>query len=96
MICEFNWCEFDNVVLGGIVTGIIASLLIFLFTELKERYVFFRKYKHLISKQDLFDWNAFSMLKDDGRKREDTPNGSTASVLVKKKTLQIILKDNAI
>ena len=92
MNCEFNWCEFYNVFFGGLVTGIITSILLFLLTDWIESYRFFKKYKHLISNQDKFDWIAFSMRPENGRFRQDNPNGSIAKVVVKKKTLQIILE----
>lgn len=92
MNCEFNWCEFYNVFFGGIVTGIIASILFIWLTDWIESYRFFKWYKHLISKQDKFDWIAFSMRHENGRIRQENPNGSIAKVVVKKKTLQIILE----
>ncbi|MBP7399836.1 MAG: hypothetical protein KA954_09645 [Chitinophagales bacterium] len=92
MKCDLNWCEFYNVFLGGIVTGIIASLLFILFNGWIESFRFFKKYRHLQSKQDKLDWTAYSMRPQNGRIRQDTPNGSIAKILIRKETIQITLE----
>lgn len=95
MSCNFSWCEFINIFLGGLVTGIIASWLFILFSNLIKRYHFYKKYKHLNSKQNIYDWIAYSMKEDNGRIREDHSNGSIANISIKNKKLEIALKHDA-
>lgn len=94
MNCEFNSCEFINVVFGGIITGIIASVLLAWITNIISVCSFKRKYKHLKSIPDKFDWTAYSMKKEDGRVREDSPNGSSVNIDIKKGRIYLTLKQN--
>ena len=75
MICQFDPCEFYNLFFGGIITGIVASFLYILIEKAIKHIKFNRQFKHLVS-IDQFDWNAYSMRKDDGRKREENSNGT--------------------
>ena len=92
MWCAFSLCEFYNIVLGGIIIGIITSILFTFLTSQIEKRQFLKKYKYLASQKNHFDWLAYSMRKDDGRLREDASNGSTATISVKNKRIQIILE----
>lgn len=81
MTCTFDLCEFYNLFFGGIVTGIVASFLYILLDKFFKNQNFKRKYKYLESSNDSsFDWLAYSMRKDDGRKREDNPNGTILNI----------------
>ena len=44
---------------------------------------FKKKYKYLQSSTNDFDWVAYSMKKEDGRIREENPNGSKMHIVVK-------------
>ena len=92
MFCNFDLCEFYNILFGGIIIGIIASFLyIFLDNNLKQ-IRFTKKYRHLKSHQNKFDWTAYSMSKENGRVRNESPNGAIASVTLEKAKIKISLK----
>ena len=93
MICNFNWCEFYNVVLGGIVTGIIASFLVVWLTNQIHTCKFRKRYGHLNSNpKGAFDWTAYSMRKDKGNVREDAPNGSVLNIHILQDRIKLTLR----
>jgi hypothetical protein len=95
MNCHFDLCEFINVFIGGIFTGILASFLFVCLTNFIENRKDSRKFKYLKSKDNnSFDWICYSMTKENGRIRENNPNGSSASIEYKKgKVLNFRLKE---
>ena len=82
MLCNFDLCEFYNVVLGGLLIGIITSFLFVWLTRLIHSYNFKARYKYLESVNNDFDWIAYDMKKSNERLREDCPNGSKANIKV--------------
>jgi hypothetical protein len=88
MNCVFSLCEFVNVVVGGIITGIVASVLFLVLSNwLKTRY-YSIKYKYLKSPNGIQnDWICYSMKNENGRIREDNPNGSTVTINHKKENI---------
>ena len=90
-MCEYDKCEFYNVILGGIVTGIIASLFIMLFTFLIETFCFWIKYRHLKSSNNNFDWLSYSMKEDNGRIK-DKLTGAVASISLSSRRKKIKIK----
>ncbi|MFI5185442.1 MAG: hypothetical protein ACHQF0_01835 [Chitinophagales bacterium] len=66
----------------------------YFFSNQIARYRFHKKYKHLNSQPNDFDWVAYSMKNEDGRIRNDNPNGSIANISVKNTKITIILKHN--
>jgi hypothetical protein len=96
MNCHFDLCEFINVVVGGIVTGLVASLLWAWFSELFRNFRYSMKYKYLKSPIGIEDdWICYSMKKENGRIREDKPNGSTVTIPYEKgNNFTIKLKQN--
>jgi hypothetical protein len=93
MNCYFDCCAFINIVFGGLFVGIIASFLFVLLTKRFSRYKFLNSYRYLESKpEDDFDWAAYTMQKNNWRKREDRPNGSRVNIQLKKDTLILKLR----
>src|SRR5690348_11202503 len=92
MMYIFDLCEFYNIFFEGILTGIIASLIFVGLTELFRILKFRWKYSYLKSRdQNSYDWIAYSMKSDDGRIREDSPNGSMVNIEVKSNKIKITL-----
>jgi hypothetical protein len=84
MKCVFDICEFYNMLIGGLVIGIIASFIFVWLTEAIRIYKFNKRYRHLQSKLRIdYDWIAYSMRDDNGRIREDEPNGSVMNLVVR-------------
>jgi len=52
---------------------------------------FRRRYKHLESDSNIFDWEAYSMKAEDGRIREDVPNGAKMNIRVKRGKIYLTL-----
>ncbi|MCK4665065.1 MAG: hypothetical protein KAT68_19510 [Bacteroidales bacterium] len=95
MNCIIDWCEFYNIILGGLIIGIIASFLFIGITDIISICRFRKRYKHLKSTpQASFDWIAYSMRSDNGRKRKEYPNGSTANIRINKNRIYLTLKEN--
>jgi len=92
MLCNFDFCEFYNVVLGGLLIGIVTSFVFIWLTNLLKQFNFRRQYNHLESVSDKFDWIAYSMKKEEGRVREDQPNGSKVNLKIKKDKIYIRLQ----
>lgn len=93
MKCDFDICEFYNVFIGGIITGIITSVLFVYLTNFRNSLRFKKLYGHLQSDTDqTYDWTSYSMKKEDGRIRQESPNGSTLSIRLKSDRLQLLLK----
>ena len=93
MNCIFDSCEFYNLFLGGIITGIITSFLFVWLTNFLSRRKFKLQYKHLQSKSpNSFDWVAYSMRQDNSRLRQDNPNGSELNVQVSGSRIFLKLK----
>lgn len=92
MNCIPDWCEFYNIIFGGLIIGIIASFLFIGITDIISICRFIKRYKYLKSfKKDHNDWIAYSMREDNGRMIQDLPNGSTANINIKKKRIYITL-----
>ena len=82
-----------NVFFGGIITGLIASLCFVWLEKIFSNCKFQKRYKYLNSiSKDKYDWVAYDMKKEDGRIREDDPNGSTVNISVKKNSINLTLK----
>ena len=92
MFCKFDLCEFYNILFGGIIVGITASFLYILLDNFINQMRFHKNYKHLKSNQDQFDWVAYSMSKENGRVRNENPNGAIANITLNKRKLKIVLK----
>ena len=92
MLCNFELCEFYNVVLGGLLIGLITSFVFIWLTNSFKHISFNRLYNHLNSSNDQFDWIAYSMKNEDGRVREDQPNGSKVNLKIKKGKIYIRLQ----
>jgi hypothetical protein len=93
MNCIFDICEFNNIILGGIVIGIITSFLFVWLTQHIQRLRFIRNYSHLQSRpNDAFDWKAYSMKEEDGRIRQENPNGSLVNIQLMKGQIYLNLK----
>jgi len=98
MNCHFDICEFINVVVGGIVTAIVASFLWVWFAEIFRNCRLSKRYKYLkspVGSQD--DWICYSMKPDNGHLREDNPNGSTVFISQEKGnrfSIRLKQKDN--
>lgn len=94
MNCIFNFCEFYNVFLGGLLTGVIASFIFIWLTKFLAIRKFRKQYGHLESiNKDTFDWVAYSMREDNGRIRQDNPNGSTLNIQIFRDRLYLKLLD---
>ncbi len=100
MNCFFDPCEFINIIVGGILTGIVASFLFVLILNTINSCRDSRNYKYLQSpNENEFDWICYSMQYANGRIREENPNGSTANINYKKGNIlniRIKQKDNRI
>lgn len=95
MICDFSWCEFYNILIGGVLIGIITSFLFVWLVSLINIRKFKRQYLHLqSSSSDTFDWTAYSMREDNGRLKSDEPNGSVLNVTLKKDRIYLKLKQS--
>src|SRR5690606_968476 len=92
MICNFSWCEFLNILFGGLIIGIIASFLFVLITDYIKRWRFNKKYKHLKSAKNVYDWPSYSMKESDNRFRNESPNGAIANISLETSSINIILK----
>ncbi len=85
MKCPIDICEFYNMLISGIVLGVVASFLFVVLTDWIRICRFKKRYSHLKSKTESeFDWIAYSMREDDGRKRQDAPNGSKMNLQLDK------------
>lgn len=95
MLCKFDLCELWNMLFGGIVIGIIASFLFVGITQLIAKCKFKKKYKFLESKStDVFDWIAYSMKSENGRIKEETPNGSSVNIKINQGRIYLHLVQN--
>jgi hypothetical protein len=91
MFCNFDLCEFYNILFGGIIIGIIASFIFIYLDNFLRKLRFIRKYKHLKSNRNKFDWISYSMSKEDSRVRNDKPNGAVANITLENIKIKIIL-----
>lgn len=93
MKCDFDICEFYNMLIGGLLVGIVASFIFVWLTELIRTRKFNKRYKHLCSStNNEFDWVAYSMREDNGRIRNDNPNGSVMNLQIQKDRIFIKVK----
>lgn len=94
MNCRFDICELINIVFGGIITGLVASFLFVWLSNLLKKFIDSRNYKYLKSPKGIeYDWTCYSIKNENGRIREDNPNGSTVTINHKRgNTLNIKLK----
>lgn len=91
MICNFDLCEFYNIIFGGIVIGIIASFLFIWLDNFLKNLRFTKKYNYLKSNQGQFDWISYSMSEENNRVRNEFPNGAVANITLKNRKINIIL-----
>jgi hypothetical protein len=92
MFCQFNQCEFINIILGGILVGIISSFLFVFLTDYFKNRKFNKQYKHLVSDKNNFDWDSYPMLKDDGRIIDINTKQAEATVYLGKGLINITLR----
>lgn len=92
MNCSFSLCDFYNIIIGGIITGVVASFLFIPLSRLFSNWGFRCKYSKLQSAKDVFDWTAYSMSSENGRIRDSNPNGSTANINITRGKITVTLK----
>jgi hypothetical protein len=101
---EFHVCPYFmkyvfkvlELIIGGIIAGVIASLLFVKFSECYKTIIFNKRYAHLNSHSvNDFDWEGYSMAQKNGRIRQDNSNGSFMNINIMNKVIYIKVCHNS-
>lgn len=92
MTCSSVLNDFYDLIIGGVVTGLIASFLFIPLSRLFSNLNFKWKYTTFQSKEGQFDWIAYSMSPENGRVRDQSPNGSKANIRIKNGKINLTIE----